>query len=189
MAALTGKKEPGSPEEIAEAAVDSYGQLLDYASKFGIKVLVEKHFGLSTNPDWLVGIMKQLNQENKGFLPDFGNFCSERSKAASMDFKDLLSTERLHEYDKYEGVTKMMPYTKAISAKTYLFNENGEAQKTDFYKMFKIIKENGWSGKYVGIEYEGGIMRDLAGKPGYLSNDEGVSATKSLLEKVRRELA
>lgn len=188
-AAMTGQKEPGTPEEILEAAIQGYGELLDYAQKEGINVLVENHFGISTNPDWLVKVMQGLSQENKGFLPDFGNFCSERSQAASSEIKDLLSTECLHEYDKYDGVKKMMPYTKAISAKTYLFDESGDAQKTDFYKMFKIIKDSGWSGGYVGIEYEGGVMRDLAGKSGYLSNDEGVQATKLLLEKVRTALS
>lgn len=188
MGALTGKVEPGTPEEIANAAVDGYGKLLDFAAKADLNVIVENHFGNSTNADWLVGIMEQLNQKNKGFLPDFGNFCAERTVAKSMDFKDLISTKCLKEYDKYEGVAKMMPYTKGISAKTHRFDDNGYDLETDFIKMFNIIKDSGWSGGYVGIEYEGGLMRDMGGDMNFLSNDDGVRATKLLLEEVLEKL-
>lgn len=188
MAMLSGKGEVGSPEEIATAAVDGYGKLLDFAAKVNMNVIVENHFGNSTNADWLVGIMKQLNHENKGFLPDFGNFCAERTVAKSMDFKDLISTKCIEEFDKYEGVTKMMPYTKGISAKTHVFDDDGYDLETDFIKMFNIIKDSGWSGGYVGIEYEGGLMRDMGGDQNFLSNDDGVRATKLLLEDVLERL-
>lgn len=184
MAMLSGKGEVGSPVEIADAAVDGYGKLLDFAAKVDMNVIVENHFGNSTNADWLVGIMKQLNHKNKGLLPDFGNFCVERTAAKSMDFKDLISTKCIKEYDKYEGVTKMMPYTKGISAKTHMFNDDGYDIETDFIKMFNIIKASGWSGGYVGIEYEGGLMRDMGGDLNFLSNDDGIRATKLLLEDV-----
>ncbi|NJO01566.1 MAG: hypothetical protein HC880_07655 [Bacteroidia bacterium] len=49
-----------------------------------------------------------------------------------------------------------MPYAKGVSAKTHRFNAQGEDTETDFIKMFKIIQESGWTGGYVGIEYEGG---------------------------------
>lgn len=184
MAVLMGKGEEGSPEQIAEAALDGYGKLLDFAARENMNVIVENHFGLSTNPDWLLGIMEQLEQQNKGFLPDFGNFCEDRTAAKSMEFKDLLSTKCLKEFDKYEGVAKMMPYTKGISAKTHIFDEDGYDLETDFFRMFKIIKDSGWTGGYVGIEYEGGLMRDMGGDMKYLSNDDGIRATKLLLEEV-----
>ena len=188
MAMITGKGELGTPIEIANAAIEGYGKVLDFAAKDDINVIVENHFGLSTNPDWLLGIMKQLKQENKGFLPDFGNFCEERTKARSMDIKDLLSTVCIKEFDKYEGVAKMMPYTKAISAKTHRFNADGHDMETDFFRVFKIIKDSGWSGGYVGIEYEGGLMRDFNGDMNFLSNDDGIKATKLLLEEVLDKL-
>lgn len=188
MGVLTGKIEPGTPEEIAIAAVDGYGKLLDFAAKSDMNVIVENHFGNSTNADWLVGIMKQLDQKNKGFLPDFGNFCVERTIAKSMDFKDLIGTKCLKEYDKYEGVAKMMPYVKGISAKTHRFDADGYDLETDFIKMFNIIKGSGWTGGYVGIEYEGGLMRDMGGDQNFLSNDDGVRATKLLLQDVLEKL-
>ncbi len=187
MAVMTGKGEEASAADAAKASVDGYGKLLEYADKAGINVIVENHFGHSSNPEWLVGIMKQLPAKNKGLLPDFGNFCMERTKAETMDFKGLLATKCLKEYDKYKGTEMMMPYAKGVSAKTHKF-ANGEDAETDFHKIFGIIKASGWTGGYVGIEYEGGLMRDFGGDTKYLSNDEGIKATKVLLEKIREEL-
>jgi hypothetical protein len=168
--------------------VDGYGKLLEYSGKQGINVIVENHFGHSSNPEWLVSILNQLKATNKGLLPDFGNFCLQRTQPASFDFKELLKTKCVKEYDRYDGVKKMMPFAKGISAKTHVFNAQGEDAETDFIKMFKIIKDAGWSGGYVGIEYEGGLMRDMGGDTSYLSNSDGISATKKLLEKVLVEL-
>ncbi len=60
--------------------------------------------------------------------------------------------------------------------------------KTDFRRMFQIIKDAVFSG-YVGIEYEGGFMNMYNPGAGYLPSSEGVKATKALLERVRKELA
>lgn len=188
MAMLSGKKEEGTPAELATAAVDGYGKLLEYAGKAGINVIVENHFGVSTDPDWLVGVMKQLKATNKGLLPDFGNFCAERSKPETQDIKGIMATKCVKEHDKYEGVRKMMPYAKGISAKTHQFDANGNDPETDFIKMFKIIKDSGWNNGIVGIEYEGGLIRDMGGDLSKPTNDEGVRQTKALLEKVLEEL-
>jgi hypothetical protein len=51
----------------------------------------------------------------------------------------------------------------------------------------KIVKDSGFKG-YVGIEYEGGLMR-MGGDNSYLSNEDGVKATKALLEKVGEALS
>jgi len=188
ISALTGKGEEASAADAAKAAVDGYGKVLEYAEKAGLNVIVENHFGHSSNPEWLVGIMKQLPSKSKGLLPDFGNFCMERSKAESMDFKALLATKCLKEYDKYKGTEMMMPYAKGVSAKTHKFDASGNDVETDFKKIFGIIKASGWTGGYVGVEYEGGLMRDMGNDMSFLSNDDGIKATKALLEKVRTEL-
>jgi hypothetical protein len=100
-----------------------------------------------------------------------------------------MATKCVKEHDKYEGTKKMMPYARGISAKTHKFDANGNDIDTDFIKIFKIIKASGWTGGYVGIEYEGGLMRDMGGDTSYLSNADGIMATKKLLEKVQKELA
>jgi sugar phosphate isomerase/epimerase len=186
--ALSGEPEEGSAEETAKAALDGYSSLLEYGEKAGINVIVENHFGYSTDPDWLVGIMSQIKSDRKGFLPDFGNFCAQRSKPEGAGIQALLSTTCIKEHDKYEGVAKMMPYAKGISAKSHKFDAAGNDVETDYRRMFQIIQSSGWTGGYIGIEYEGGLYRDMGGDTSYLSNSDGILAMKKLIEKTMEEL-
>jgi hydroxypyruvate isomerase len=70
-----------------------------------------------------------------------------------------------------------MPFAKGVSAKTHDFDEAGNEKNTDYRRMLKIVKDAGYRG-YVGIEYEGDG----------LSEQDGIRATKKLLEVVRAEL-
>ncbi len=81
------------------------------------------------------------------------------------------------EADKYKSVQMLMPYAKGVSAKSYDFDENGDETTIDFYRMLKIVVNSGYKG-YVDVEYEGNR----------LSEDEGIIATKKLLEKIRRQM-
>ncbi|MVM31891.1 TIM barrel protein [Spirosoma sp. HMF4905] len=185
--AMTGVEDDPAAE-AAKTAADGYHKLLEYAAKSKMDVIVENHFGNSTDIDWLVGVIKQVNMPNAGLLPDFGNFCRQRSKPETNDIKGIMGTKCVKEYDRYEGVKKMMPYAKGISAKTHKFDANGNETETDFRKMFQIIKDAGFKG-YVGIEYEGGIIGMYNPTGGYLPTNDGIQATKNLLERVRTELA
>ncbi|CAN5212335.1 sugar phosphate isomerase/epimerase [soil metagenome] len=175
-------------DEAAKTAADGYHKLLEYAAKSKMDVIVENHFGNTTDIDWLVGVLKQVNMPNSGLLPDFGNFCAQRSKPETNDIKGIMGTKCIKEFDRYEGVKKMMPYAKGISAKTHKFDASGNETETDFMKMFKIIKDAGFKG-YVGIEYEGGVIGMYNPTGGYLPTNDGIRATKTLLERVRTELA
>ena len=81
-------------------------------------------------------------------------------------------------YDRYKGVKELMPFAKAVSAKSHDFDEDGNETRTDYMKMMKIVLDAGYHG-YVGIEYEGGKIGEI----------EGISATKKLLERVGKALA
>ena len=70
-----------------------------------------------------------------------------------------------------------MPFAKAVSAKSYKFDENGNEPEIDFSKIMRIVYDSGYRG-YVGIEFEGkGEAKD------------GIVKTRKLLEKCREELA
>jgi sugar phosphate isomerase/epimerase len=184
--AMTG--EPDAPaDEAAKSAADGYHKLLEYAAASKMNVIVENHFGNSTDIDWLVSVIKEVNMPNAGLLPDLGNFCRQRSKPETNDIKGMMSTKCILEYDRYEGVRKMMPYAKGISAKTHKFDSNGNETEIDYIRMFKIIKDAGFTG-YVGIEYEGGLYNMFDPASGYLSSAEGIKATHALLGKVKKEL-
>jgi sugar phosphate isomerase/epimerase len=147
----------GTYDEQCKLAADGLFRLSKFASDYGINVIVENHGGLSSNGKWLTEVMEKVNRLNCGTLPDFGNF---------------------HEYDRYQGVTDLMPFAKAVSAKSHDFDEQGNEIHTDYYRMMKIVVEAGYSG-YVGIEYEGE----------QLNEEEGVQATRNLLIKVQKEVS
>jgi sugar phosphate isomerase/epimerase len=172
----------GTAEEVASAALEGYSKLLEYGAKNNLDIIVENHISHSCNGKWLAGIMKQVNNKHAGVLPDFGNFCVKRTKPATLDIAGYMNTKCLEEYDKYKGVEELMPYAKGVSAKTHKFDAQGNETEIDFVRMFDIIKKSKFKG-IVGIEYEGGIMQ-MAGQTGYLSNEEGIKATKKLIEKM-----
>lgn len=151
----------GSYEEQMERAADGLRSLTEYADDEGISVIVENHGGLSSNADWLVGTIEMVDHPNCGTLPDFGNFNISQDES----------------YNRYKGTEMLMEHAKGVSAKTYDFDEEGNETTLDVMRLMRIVKDAGYTG-YVGIEYEGNR----------LSEDEGIKATKALLEKVGEEL-
>jgi sugar phosphate isomerase/epimerase len=131
-----------------------------------INIIVENHGGNSSNGKALAEVIRNVNLNNCGTLPDFGNFCIKRSKKSSSPKECDI------EYDKYQGMRDLMPYAKAVSAKSYDFNEFGEETTIDFKKMMVIIRESKYEG-FLGVEYEGKK----------LSEQKGIELTKKLLEK------
>ena len=151
----------GSYYEQVGRAADGLRGVSEFASDHGLNVIVENHGGLSSNGAWLAKVISTVGMVNCGTLPDFGNFNLGNGQT----------------YDRYKGVTELMPYAKAVSAKSHDFDSQGNETHTDYYKMMEIVLRAGYRG-YVGIEYEGGK----------LSPDEGIMATKKLLENVREKI-
>ncbi len=152
----------GDPQEQHNRAVDGLRRLSAFGAKHEINVIVENHGGISSNGKWLAGVIKDVGLKNCGTLPDFGNF-------------KISPTEQ---YDRYQGVAEMMPYAKGVSAKSHVFNAQGQEAEIDYLKMMKIVLNAGYHG-YVGIEWEG----ETPGEP------EGVKLTQRLLENVRNRLS
>jgi L-ribulose-5-phosphate 3-epimerase len=151
----------GSYEEQMFRAADGLRALTEFGDEHGINVIVENHGGLSSNGEWLAAVIRRVNHQRCGTLPDFGNF-----KLQDDEY-----------YDRYKGVAELMPYAKSVSAKSYEFDDKGEETETDYHKMLRIVVRAGYHG-YLGIEYEGKKH----------SEPEGIRLTKKLLEKVRGEL-
>lgn len=161
----------GSPSDVQKAAIDGLSRLGEYAGKLDINVIVENHGGYSSDGQWLTAVMKSVDKKNVGTLPDFNNFCVKRDGVGEWDGKCI------EEYDRYKGTSEMMPFAKAVSAKTIDFDEKGDCIETDYYRMLKIVKDAGFRG-YIGVEYEGEK----------LGEDEGILKTKSLIERVGASL-
>jgi sugar phosphate isomerase/epimerase len=152
----------GTEHEQAQRVADGLRRLTEFAAAREINVIVENHGGLSSNGAWLAGVIRRVDHPRCGTLPDFGNFHLGDGQW----------------YDRYQGVRELMPFAKAVSAKSNDFDERGSEVNTDYRKMLRIVLDAGYGG-HVGIEYEGRR----------LSEPEGVHATRRLLERVRTELS
>lgn len=153
----------GSWDEQMKLAADGLRSLADHCEKLGLDVLVENHGGLSSNAQWLMGVMKLAGHEGVGTLPDFGNF--------------LIDKETGESYDRYLGTEELMPFAKAVSAKTHDFDKEGNETTIDYLRMMAIVVNAGYS-DWVGIEYEGKTLPE----------EEGILKTMQLLERVRNQL-
>jgi sugar phosphate isomerase/epimerase len=150
----------GSWEEQARLAADGLRRLCEYGEGAGINVIVENHGGLSSNGKWLAQVMRLVDHPRCGTLPDFGNFNLGDGQT----------------YDRYLGVAELMPFAKAVSAKSHDFDQAGNETATDYRRMIGIVLDAGFR-SWIGIEYEGDRLPER----------EGIRLTQRLLERVRAE--
>jgi sugar phosphate isomerase/epimerase len=139
--------------DFVNRSADAFSSLCQIASRSQINVIIENHGGLSSNADVLTRLMKSVNLPNLGTLPDFGNFDRD--------------------VDRYEGVRKLMPFAKGVSAKSRDFDAQGDETEIDYGRMMKIVLDEARFSGYVGIEFEGDKLGEY----------EGIWATKRLLER------
>ncbi|TRX61415.1 sugar phosphate isomerase/epimerase [Fulvivirga sp. M361] len=166
---MFGELDPGNWKSTA---VDALGELGEYAASGNVNILIENHGYLSSNAPLLMEVINEVNLPNCGTLPDFGNFCLKRAD------DQRWGTACIEEYDKYKGVEELMPAAKAVSAKSYDFDADGNETSIDYQRMLKIVKNAGYTG-YIGVEYEGNR----------LSEEKGIIATKELLVNIGKTLA
>jgi len=149
----------GNAEELRGRVAESCARLADHAAPGGLDIVIENHGGLSSDAAWLNSVMKAVGKPNFGTLPDFGNFADETNR--------------------YDAIEALMPYAKAVSAKSQQFNEFGMVTDTDFFRMMRIVRDAGYP-KYVGVESAPEKMED---------EFEAVRRTRDLLAWIREEHA
>lgn len=119
--------ENADKKEALKWATESYNMLLDYTKESGISIVIENHGGVSNDPDWMVALMKEVNNPGFGTYPDW--------RRPSDDFDNLTYLQ------------KTLPYALGMSYR----NQPEEALTA---KMIKISKDGGYTGWY-GIESSG----------------------------------
>lgn len=139
--------QPGNAERQLEYAISGINQLRSKIPGSGPEILVENIAGHSRNPDWLVQLSKETGV---GLIADFANF----------------------DGDIYEGMEKILPFTKAVCTKSWKFNESGDETTIDYKKMGTLIRNSNFHGT-ISIEY-------IDEKPTSVS---GVTQTIKLLKK------
>ncbi|MBL6669417.1 MAG: TIM barrel protein [Flavobacteriaceae bacterium] len=151
------------PDLWKQNSIASLKALANFAAPYNINIIVENHGNLTSKADLLMEAINGADMSNCGTLPDFGNFCIEKDS----------NDDCLNEYDRYKGITEMMPKAFGVSAKSHDFDSEGNEKNTDYMRMLKIVKSSGYSG-FIGVEYEGSELSEV----------EGIKATRDLLLKV-----
>ena len=116
-----------SKEEALKWAAETYQMMMEYAVPAKISVLIENHGGVSNDADWMVSLMKEVNNLYFGTYPDW------RQPSTGFDNVDYL--------------TKMLPYAGGMSYR----NQPTEELTA---KMIRLAKDSGYRGWY-GIESTG----------------------------------
>ncbi len=123
----TEQAQKAAHEESLEWAVESYALLLEYAVPARMEIVIENHGGLSNNPDWMVALMKRMNNPYFGTYPDW--------------------REPSDDFDNYEYLLRTLPYAKGMSYR----NQPTEELTA---RMIRLSKDSGFRGWY-GIESPG----------------------------------
>lgn len=145
--------------EKMKYAVEGVSIMAEFADKHGMELLIENHNGYSSDPDWLVELIKTVGMKNCGILGDFTEWRMEH--------------EPLKMYpDPYKGYEILAPYIKSVGAKSVDFDETGNEINVDYFKMLQILADFEYKG-YVAVEYFGEAF----------SRKKGITMTKHLIEK------
>ena len=155
-------KSEGSEDDQVNWVSDGLRRLCRFSDKLGIDVLVENQDGFSAKGTWLVEVLNAVGHVRCGSRPNFG------SSKPGMGRDD----------DRYQGVRELMPFARAVSAKSYDFDGHGEETSINYAQMLKVVLDAGFHG-YVAIEYEGQRLSEPA----------GIARAKELLERASARLA
>ena len=114
-------------EEALKWAAESYHLLLEYAMQAKVSVCIENHGGVSNDADWMVALMKEVNNLYFGTYPDW--------RRPSDNF------------DNYNYLNKMLPWAVGMSYR----NQPTEELTA---RMINLCRNSGYKGWY-GIESSG----------------------------------
>jgi sugar phosphate isomerase/epimerase len=120
------------------ACIDSFKQLAAIGQKQGIPIVIENHWGLSFDPEFIVqlvtAVRKEYGKQSMGVLADFGNWPDQ--------------------IDRYKALERIMPFAFATHAKVNDIDDKLNHPRFDHARCVAIAKAAGFDG-YLGIEYEG----------------------------------
>ena len=109
-------------DESLKWAAETYNMMLEYAIPANISVLIENHGGLSNDAEWMVALMKEVNNLYFGSYPDW--------------------REPGPEFDNVDFLRKMLPYAGGNSYR----NQPSEELTAQMIKMCQDAGYRGWYG-------------------------------------------
>ncbi len=124
----------GQTANKKERAVLALHEILPEAERLEIAIVIENHWGISSQPENVVEIVERIKSDFLGTCPDFDNFPKN--------------------VDMYDGLATLAGHAQHVHAKSRKFTPKGEEQTIDYSRCLAILKESGYRGT-IAIEYEG----------------------------------
>ena len=121
-------------ETKIELAIEALNKIMPIAERFGIRIGIENHWGISSRPDWIMEVVESVGSPYLGTCPDFGNWPKDVSA--------------------YDGVATMSG--KAFIAHIKTINPRGNVSKqfNSIKKNIDILLKQSFSGPFT-LEHEG----------------------------------
>lgn len=145
-------------EEKMKYAVEGVTTMADFAKQLSMDLLIENHNGYSSDPNWLVELIKTVGMKNCGILGDFTEWRMEHNPLTTYP-------------DPYAGYKILAPYIKSVGAKSVNFDEAGKETNVDFFRMLQVLADVDYKG-YIAVEYFGDSY----------PRKKGITMTKNLIE-------
>lgn len=116
------------PDDVFDAIVAGYKELIPRARAKGIEVVIENHWGASRAPENVVRILEAVPE--LGLLFDSGNWPADKRE---------------------KGWTECARYARATHIKTFAFDAEGNETTVDVPRVMHLLLDAGYSGSW-GIE-------------------------------------
>jgi L-ribulose-5-phosphate 3-epimerase len=144
-----GERRQGWERHAAERAAEGIQRLLEATRGSGLAINVENHHGISSHPEWLAGLVRDIDNPRFGLTVDTNNFRVDQDNPYDQDLSSLPDY-----VDRYRGLEALMPYASWVSAKCYAFDSTGHEFSMDYPRIVDIVLASGYRG-YISVEYEG----------------------------------
>jgi sugar phosphate isomerase/epimerase len=134
---------PGTPKGTVEKSIESFKELVPYAKSKNLTIITANHFGLETDPDKHVAVVKG----SPGIYtePDFGNYNSAPTMFGSL--------------------TKIVPYARIVSAKVVDFKKTDDGKidhiSYDFNRCIRLAEGLGFKGTYMVAQWSPNYNPDI----------------------------
>jgi sugar phosphate isomerase/epimerase len=121
-------------ERKIKNAVKALGEIMQTVGDNEFFVAVENHWGISSYPENLISVIRNIGSKRLGTCVDFTNFPSD--------------------VNPLDGIRKLIPYAFMAHAKRDSFNKDIERRDIDFQEAVSVLKLCGFDG-ILTAEYDG----------------------------------
>ncbi len=129
---FSGQPHGTSEQEAHRLAVAGIEECCEYAGQHGVFLALENHGGLTTRPEGLLALVRDVKSPWFGVNLDTGNF---------------------HGADVYADLAQLAPYAINVQVKVSISGADGKRQKADFSRLARIVSDAGYRG-YIVLEFE-----------------------------------